>query len=282
MLRWLIVAATVVARLGGGPTPAVTPKRVTAEKIGNAAKSDVAAEAPAPRRTRSFHISKKFIEDGVDDQRQLRAAATVAPTPITYEPTAAPHAPTPVPTYEPTYMPTYKPSKRDDAHRRNWGGRKHTGSWSGHSHNKGRHGGKVRKAHSKTPRPHSRPTPRPRPTKAPVPRPTTNPLGSFSYVYGTLEPSPGPVYSMAPTGPSPGSFSYVYDTPEPSSEPTAAPTQEPTAEPTFEPSPAPTSCIECSPSAECPPDFCCDYTIGPSGGRKLRFGSLEIGCCRAC
>ena len=41
-------------------------------------------------------------------------------------------------------------------------------------------------------------------------------------------------------------------------------------------------CVECSPSAECPPGFCCDYTIGPSGGRKLRFGSLEIGCCRAC
>ena len=97
-----------------------------------------------------------------------------------------------------------------------------------------------------------------------------------------VEPTPGPVYSMAPTGPSPGSFSYVYDTPEPSSEPTAAPTQEPTAEPTVEPSPAPTSCVECSPSAECPPGFCCDYTIGPSGGRKLRFGSLEIGCCRAC
>ena len=112
------------------------------------------------------------------------------------------------------------------------------------------------------------------PTFEPTPGP-----GSFSYVYGTLEPSPGPVYSMAP---SPGSFSYVYDTPEPSSEPTAAPTQEPTAEPTVEPSPAPTSCVECSPSAECPPGFCCDYTIGPSGGRKLRFGSLEIGCCRAC
>ena len=91
MIRWLIVAATVVARLGGGPNPAVTPKRVTAEKIGNAAKSDVAAEAPA-RRTRSFHISKKFIEDGVDDQRLLRSAETVAPTPITYEPTAAPHS----------------------------------------------------------------------------------------------------------------------------------------------------------------------------------------------
>ena len=41
-------------------------------------------------------------------------------------------------------------------------------------------------------------------------------------------------------------------------------------------------CVECSPSAECPSGFGCDYTSGPSGGRKLRFGSLEIGCCRAC
>ena len=106
------------------------------------------------------------------------------------------------------------------------------------------------------------------PTPGPIP-------GPFSYVYETLSPAAPPT----PEGPI---YSYDYGTLEPSSEPTAAPTQEPTAEPTFEPSPAPTSCIECSPSAECPPGFCCDYTIGPSGGRKLRFGSLEIGCCRAC
>ena len=39
-------------------------------------------------------------------------------------------------------------------------------------------------------------------------------------------------------------------------------------------------CVECSPSAECPSGFDCDYTSGPSGGRKLRFGSLQTGCCR--
>lgn len=49
---------------------------------------------------------------------------------------------------------------------------------------------------------------------------------------------------------------------------------------TLMPTPAPTSCVECSPSAECPSGFDCDYTSGPSGGRKLRFGSLETGCCR--
>ena len=138
MIRWLILAAAVVARLGGAPNLAVTPKRVADEnRVG---KFDSVEEAPAlvapsqgtgtQRRTRSFHISKKFIEDGVDDQRSLRSAETIAPTPITYEPTAAPHVPTPAPTYEPTYMPTYKPSARNGHARRKWGGRKHTGSWS--------------------------------------------------------------------------------------------------------------------------------------------------------
>ena len=82
MIRWLILAATAVARLGGGPN--LVENENVVEKIGNAAKSDVAAEAPA-RRTRSFHITKKFIEDGVDDQRLLRSAETIAPTPITYD-----------------------------------------------------------------------------------------------------------------------------------------------------------------------------------------------------
>ena len=53
------------------------------------------------------------------------------------------------------------------------------------------------------------------PTFEPTPGP-----GSFSYVYGTLEPSPGPVYSMAP---SPGSFSYVYETLAPTRQPTPGP-----------------------------------------------------------
>ena len=86
MIRWLVLATVAAARLSGGrPNAAVTPNRVDNEKkilAGKSAKSDSAAEAP--RRTRSFHISRKFIDDGVDDQqRLLQAAATVAPTPIT-------------------------------------------------------------------------------------------------------------------------------------------------------------------------------------------------------
>ena len=92
MIRFFaIAAAAAVARLGGAPNLAVPARQTLGTLVGKEAKSDAAAEAPAagaasetPRRTRSFHISRKFIDDGVDDQqRLLRAAATVAPTPIT-------------------------------------------------------------------------------------------------------------------------------------------------------------------------------------------------------
>ena len=59
-------------------------------------------------------------------------------------------------------------------------------------------------------------------------------VGSFSYVYGTLEPSPGPVYSMAP---SPGSFSYVYETLAPTGQPTPGPIPGPDVSATAVPEP---------------------------------------------
>ena len=92
------------------------------------------------------------------------------------------------------------------------------------------------------------------PTFEPTPGP-----GSFSYVYGTLEPSPGPVYSMAP---SPGSFSYVYETLAPTRQPTPGSIPGPfsyvyeTLAPTRQPTPGPIPGPDVSATAVPEPDGC--------------------------